>query len=99
MPYGLLSEYAIEGYIDFSKVGSGAIDLNIWKYFIGENSCTLTIGMDAYVEDNMGIEAVVLEFYDNQGFAAAYHITDKESYSGQFTEVIPLNGSANTYKL
>ena len=100
MKYGLLSEYAIEGYIDFSKVGTGYVNLTAWKYFVGENAFTLTLGLDAYVEDNMGIEEVVLEFYDNQPeIAAAYHLGNKESYSGQFTEVIPLNGSANTYKL
>lgn len=99
MPYGLLREYSIDGYIDFSKIGTGEINLKSWKYFNGENISTLTIGMDAYVEDNMGIQSVVLEFYDNQGMAAAYHITDKSSYSGQFTEMIPLNGSTNTYKL
>ena len=99
MPYGLLREYSIDGYIDFSKIGTGEINLKSWKYFNGENISTLTIGMDAYVEDNMGIQSVVLEFYDNQGMAAAYHITGKSSYSGQFTEMIPLNGSTNTYKL
>lgn len=99
MPYGLLREYSIDGYIDFSKIGTGAIDLKAWKYFNGENISTLTIGMDAYVEDNMGIQSVVLEFYDNQGMAAAYHITGKSSYSGQFTEMIPLNSSTSTYKL
>ena len=99
MPYGLLREYSIDGYIDFSKIGTGAIDLKAWKYFNGENVSTLTIGMDAYVEDNMGIQSVILEFYDNQGMAAAYHITGKSSYSGQFTEMIPLNSSTSTYKL
>lgn len=99
MPYGLLNEYAVNGYIDFSKVGSGEININTWKYFVGENAATLTIGMDAYSEENMGIAEVVLEFYDNQGMAAAYYLSNKESYSGQFTEVIPLNGFTNTYKL
>ena len=37
MPYGLLREYSIDGYIDFSKIGTGAIDLKAWKYFNGEN--------------------------------------------------------------
>jgi hypothetical protein len=99
MPYGYLREYSIEGYIDFSKIGTGAIDITAWKYFVGENAASLTIGMDAYLEENMGIDEVVLEFYDNQGMAAAYHISDKEYYSGQFTEIIPLNGSTSTYKM
>ena len=99
MPYGLLREYSIDGYIDLSKIGTGKIELNKWKYFNTENTSTLTLGLDAYIEDNMGISEVVLEFYDNQGFAAAYHITGKESYSGTFTEYLPLNGSSQSYKL
>ena len=92
MDYGLLREYSVEGYIDFSKIGTGLIDLTHWKYFNAENISTLTLGLDAYVEENKGIAEIALEFYDNQGYAATYHIRDKESYSGVFTEVIPLNG-------
>jgi hypothetical protein len=92
MDYGLLREYAVEGYIDFSKIGTGAIDLTHWKYYNTENISTLTLGLDAYVEENKGIAEVALEFYDNQGYAATYHIRNRESYSGIFTEVIPLNG-------
>jgi hypothetical protein len=99
MAYGLLREYSVEGFIDFGKLGTGAIDLTTYKYFVGENAVTLTLGMDAYVEDNKGIDEICIEFYDNQGIAASYHIEDKESYSGQFTEVIPLNGVTNTFKL
>ena len=99
MPYGLLNEYAIDGYIDFSKLGSGKIDLTGWRYFNTENTSTLTMNLDAYIEDNMGIAEVVLEFYDNQGFAAGYHITNRESFAGQFTEYIPLNAIAQNYKL
>jgi hypothetical protein len=99
MAYGLLREYSVEGFIDFGKLGTGAIDLTTYKYFVGENAVTLTLGMDAYVEDNKGIDEICIEFYDNQGLAASYHIEDKESYSGQFTEVIPLNGVTNTFKL
>lgn len=106
MPYGLLDEYSVTNYIDFSKIGTGSIELNTWKYFVGENSLTLTLGLEAYVEDNMGISEIAIEFIDNQGVAAIYHITGKASYSGQFTEVIPLNGatsknnlnSLNTYR-
>ena len=99
MPYGLLDEYSITNYIDFSKIGTGSIELNTWKYFVGENSLTLTLGLEAYVEDNMGISEIAIEFIDNQGVAAIYHITGKASYSGQFTEVIPLNGAASKSSL
>lgn len=99
MPYGLLDEYSITNYIDFSKIGTGSIELNTWKYFVGENSLTLTLGLEAYVEDNMGISEIAIEFIDNQGVAAIYHITGKASYSGQFTEVIPLNGATSKSSL
>lgn len=99
MPYGLLDEYSITNYIDFSKIGTGSIELNTWKYFVGENSLTLTLGLEAYVEDNMGISEIAIEFIDNQGVAAIYHITGKASYSGQFTEVIPLNGATSKSNL
>lgn len=99
MPYGLLEEYTVTNYIDFSKIGSGAIDFNTWKYFVGENALTLTLGLETYPEDNMGIAEIAIEFYDNQGCAAVYHIQNKQSYSGQFTEVIPLNGSTNKSNL
>ena len=99
MPYGLLDEYSITNYIDFSKIGTGSIELNTWKYFVGENSLTLTLGLEAYIEDNMGISEIAIEFIDNQGVAAIYHITGKASYSGQFTEVIPLNGATSKNSL
>ena len=99
MPYGLLSEYAIDGYIDFSKIGSGIIELLKWKYYNTANTTTLTFGFDVYPEPNKGVSEIVLEFYDNQGFAAAYHISGRKSYSGTFTETIPLNGSTGSYKL
>lgn len=99
MPYGLLDEYSITNYIDFSKIGTGSIELNTWKYFVGENSLTLTLGLEAYIEDNMGISEIAIEFIDNQGVAAIYHITGKASYSGQFTEVIPLNGATSKSSL
>jgi hypothetical protein len=99
MDYGLLREYSIEGYIDFSKIGTGSIDLTYWKYYNTQNTSTLSVGFDAYVEENKGIAEVVLEFYDNQGIAAAYHIRNKESYSGTFTEFIPLNGAASSPNL
>jgi hypothetical protein len=99
MDYGLLREYSVEGYIDFSKIGTGAIDLTHWKYYNAENISTLTLGLDAYVEENKGIAEIALEFYDNQGYAATYHIRDKESYSGVFTEVIPLNGATQSINL
>lgn len=98
MPYGILQEFEQEGYIDFSKIGKKDINLNKWKYFNYENTLTLTWGMNSYVEPNKGISEIVFEFYDNQGFTAAYHVKGKQSYNGTFTEYINLNGSGSNYK-
>ena len=71
-----LDVYEQEGYIDFSKINSGNIELTNWRYFNGENLSTIQLGLDCYVEEGKGIEEVVLEFCDNQGIAAAYHINN-----------------------
>lgn len=91
MTYGDLDVYEQEGYIDFSKINSGNIELTNWRYFNGENLSTIQLGLDCYVEEGKGIEEVVLEFCDNQGIAATYHINNRVSYSG----VIPLNIQLN----
>jgi hypothetical protein len=99
MPYGILREFTQEGYIDFSKIGTKSIALNTWKYYNYENTSTLTWGMEAYTEPGKGISEVVFEFYDNQGFVAAYHTKGKNSYNGIFTEYITLSESGSNYKL
>ena len=99
MPYGVLDYLAISGSIDFSKLGTGLIDLSTWRYYASGNVLTLTWGLDAYAEPNKGIAEVVFDFYDNQGLAASYHNTGKTSYSGTFTESIVLGQRNSSYKL
>lgn len=90
MVWGNLNQYAQELDIDFSKINSGEIDLTQWRYFNGSDLCSLQLGLDCYVEEGKGIEEVVLEFCDNQGVAAAYHL-QKDSYSGIFPISLMLN--------
>lgn len=99
MPYGVLEHLEIQGQIDFSKLGTGAINLTTWKYYNSGNVSTLTWGLEAYSEPNKGIAEVVFDFYDNQGCAASYHITGKSSYAGIFTEQIILGQQNSSYKL
>ena len=99
MPYGVLDHFEIEGSIDFSKLGTGLIDLIAWKYYNSGNVSTLTWGLDAYAEPNKGIAEVVFDFFDNQGCAASYHIAGKTSYAGMFTEQIVLNQQNSSYRL
>ena len=99
MEYGMLTDLSKTCYIDFSKVGTGTIKLNGYKYYIGQNLCTLSLQTEVYPEDNKGVEEIVLEFYDNQGPCATYHINNRGSYSGNIMEQIPLNGESSSYKL
>lgn len=99
MEYGVLSDLVQTHYIDFSKIGSGEINLDGYRYYIGENLCTLQIDSSIYPEDNKGVAEIEVQFYDNQGLCAKYFINNLVSYSGIITEYIPLNGNSSNYKL
>lgn len=99
MEYGALVDLAQTHYIDFSKIGSGEINLEGYKYYIGENLCTLQLDSSIYPEENKGVAGIELQFYDNQGLCATYNINNRVSYSGVITEYIPLNGDTASYKL
>lgn len=99
MEYGVLSDLVQTHYIDFSKIGSGEISLNGYRYYNGENLCTLQIDSSIYPEENKGVAGIELQFYDNQGQCAVYNINNRASYSGIITSYIPLNGNQTTYNL
>lgn len=97
MPYGILEEYAVDGYIDFSKVGTTNIELTEWRYYNYDNTSTLTWGLSAYTEENQSIQDITFEFIDATGPAAIMHINNKASYNGSFTNYIILNSTSNRY--
>lgn len=99
MPYGVLDWLAVSGSIDFSKVGTGEVDLTAWRYYCSGNIATLTWGLEAYPEPNKGISEVVMDFYDNQGSAASWHVSGLTSYSGTFTEQITLGVRYSSYRM
>lgn len=99
MKYGVLTDLVQTHYIDFSKIGSGEISLNGYKYYNGENLCTLQIDSSIYPEENKGVAGIELQFYDNQGQCAVYNINNRASYSGIITSYIPLNGNQTTHNL
>ena len=99
MPYGVLEQYAIDLIIDFSKVGRNTTDLTQWRYWNQGEVCTLTYGMDINLSSNKKVKEVTFDFYDNQGVVATYRSSEKESYSGIFTEQFGLGGNNTNYKL
>ena len=93
MPYGKLDNLSISGYIDFNKIGTDSLLLNTWKYYVDNDVLTLTFGLEAYTEPNKKITEITLEFYDNKGLVTAYHLKNKNSYNGQFTNYFTLNNT------
>lgn len=99
MPYGALEDLKVSGTIDFSKVGTGFINLKEWHYYNDGNISTLKWGMEAYPEEGKQISQVSFSFYDNNGLAAVYNVSQKDSYSGTFTEVIQLGAEGSNPNL
>ena len=95
MNWGPVQHLTISGQIDLSKINTGFIKLNSWKYFNNEKECNLIWGLNAYPEDNYKIHKVKFEltrYYNPQRTKhAVYNIDYKTSYHGTSQEVIPLN--------
>ena len=93
MNYGKLQHLAVSNTIDFSKLHAfNQSDFTTWKYFISNDQLRLTFGADVYdTYEQTKVDGLILEFYDCWGFAGSLEITDKKSYSGMFTKIIPLN--------
>lgn len=93
MEYGKLEHLAVSNTIDFSKLHAfNQSNFHTWKYFIENNHLKLTFGVDVYdTYEQHKVDGIFLEFYDLWGFAGSLEITDKKSYSGTFTKIIPLN--------
>lgn len=94
MPYGIIDSLKLTFTIDFSKIGTGEIELTRWKYFNQENVSTLSYGFNAYLRDKETIDSVVMHFYDANGLVAEYKLKDVDINSGIYTENIGLNGNA-----
>ena len=93
MNFGRLDHLAVSNTVDFSKLHAfKSSDFTTWKYRIDDNQLRLTFGADVYdTYETDKVDGLVLEFYDLWGFAGSIEITDKKSYSGIFTKIIPLN--------
>lgn len=93
MNYGKLSHLAVSNTVDFSNLHAfGQSNFTEWRYHLDGNQLRLTFGseiFDTYEENK--VDALILEFYDMWGFAGSLEITNKKSYSGIFTKLIPLN--------
>lgn len=93
MNYGRLDHLKISNSINFENLYNfDQSKFTTWKYRIDGNQLRLTFGTEIFdtFEPNK-VDALVLEFYDYNGFAGSIEITGKQSYSGIFTKIIYLN--------
>lgn len=103
MEYGKLDHLKVSNTINFQNLHNfDQSKINTWKYYLENNLLRLTFGAEVYdtFESNK-VDAVILEFYDAEGFAGSYTCANKKSYSGIFTTTFTLNSinQLNTQKI
>lgn len=93
MSYGKLDHLAVSNTVDFSKLHDfNKSNFNTWKYRIDGDQLRLTFGAEVFdTLETDKVSGLVLEFYDLWGFAGSIEISNKKSYSGVYTKIIPLN--------
>jgi hypothetical protein len=93
MNYGKLDHLMVSNSINFENLFDfDASEFTTWKYRIDGNQLRLTFGAEIFdtIEPNK-VDALILEFYDHNGFVGSLEITGKQSYSGVFNKIIYLN--------
>jgi hypothetical protein len=93
MPYGKLEEMTIEENIDFSKIGTGIMEMSDWRYYCDNEKIMLTYSIDAYPKPGNKITSIDIKLYDNSGLTGVYTLKDQSSYTGVFTEYLGLDGN------
>lgn len=95
MTWGPITYLARSGVIQLDKVGSGFIELYEWRYFRNEDSIILGWALQAYPEEGYSIAGVrfIMSCLARNGKVQTiiYNVSKKNSYSGSFSETIPLN--------
>lgn len=97
MTYAPLTGLTTNGTVNISKLGTGSIEVNNWRYYCNPASMTLTWGLESYPLTGTWINNVTIEFYDvlnNTDVPVKTIIPSrKRSYNGVFTETIPFDNS------
>lgn len=93
MSYGKLDHLAVSNTVDFSKLHDfNKSNFTTWKYRIDGDQLRLTFGAEVFdTFESDKVSGLVLEFYDLWGFAGSIEISNKKSYSGVYTKILPLN--------
>ena len=82
MKWGPINYLTIKGEIDLSKLGTGVIELDTWRYYNSENKCTLNWGLKTYEEEGCKVSKVTFTFYSknvNEGIINTEDIIDNKN--------------------
>jgi hypothetical protein len=80
-----------KGQLDFSKVGTGLLEMDYYKYYRNEDSLTLIYSLQYYPTVNMKMKNVYIDFYDVSGdYSIIYKLPYRQNWFGSFQEIINL---------
>lgn len=93
MTYSRLQGLTASSTIDLSKIGSGLVELNVWKYYCNDTSVILAWGMEAYLVEGTSISKVTFRFYRfpdgvKDSPTSEFTVSAKRNYNGVFTDVL-----------
>lgn len=87
----LIPSLTIKGQLDISKLGSGEININTWRYIVEGDQIRLTWGFEAYPrygESMTEVTFIFTDVYDSNN-QIVFITKERASYNGEFTDVFP----------
>jgi hypothetical protein len=73
------------GQLDFSKVGTGALEMDWYKYYRNENNLALIYSLQYYPTTGIRMKDVYIDFYDVSGdYSIIYKLPYRQNWFGSF---------------
>nr|DAN43642.1 MAG TPA: hypothetical protein [Caudoviricetes sp.] len=96
--FGTIDYLSKRGSMNLSYIGTGKIDLVEWRYYVDQNSISISWGLEAYPRYGYQISEVKMDFRDaaDPNTENVYRTRQRKSYNGNFTEYITFDES-NVY--
>ena len=96
--FGTIDYLSKRGSMNLSYIGTGKIDLVEWRYYVDQNSISISWGLEAYPRYGYQITEVNMDFRDvtDPNTPNVYRTRQRRSYNGNFTEYITFDES-NVY--
>lgn len=96
--FGTIDYLSKRGSMNLSYIGTGKVDLVEWRYYVDQNSISISWGLEAYPRYGYQITEVNMDFRDvtDPNTSNKYRTRQRRSYNGNFTEYITF-GESNVY--